>query len=90
MKYLKVLHHNRTQKQFIHKQSIPNFFETLQRFAKLLLWVIWECFIVLINNQTEFGAQSVKINLSATLMFISMQKINFISNFFFWDVVQTL
>ena len=49
MKYLNVLHHNRTQKQFIHKHSIPNFFETLQRFAKLLLWVIWECFIMLIS-----------------------------------------
>ena len=32
--------------------SIPNFFQILQRFAKLLLWVIWERFIMSINNHS--------------------------------------
>ena len=31
--------------------SIPNFFfEILQRFANLLFWELWECFIMLIND----------------------------------------
>ena len=28
------------------------FFEILSRFANLLLWVLWECFIMLINNDS--------------------------------------
>ena len=33
--------------------SMPNFFfEIIQRFANLLLWVLWECFIMLINNNS--------------------------------------
>ena len=46
--------------------------------ANLLLRRLWECLIMSINND----AQSVKINLKETLVFLSMQKMNFIPNFF--------
>ena len=48
-----------------------------------------------INNDTinlvgNFNAQSVEINFEDSLMFICMQKTNFIFNVFFWDIVKTL
>ena len=66
--------------------------------ANLLLWVIWECLIMSINNDNinlvgNFDAQSVEINLQKTLMFIYMQKINFIFNLFlryFKDIANLL
>ena len=66
--------------------------------ANLLLWVIWECLIMSINNDNinlvgNFDAQSAEINLQKTLMFIYMQKINFIFNLFlryFKDIANLL
>ena len=45
----------------------------LQRYANLF-WVLWACLVTLTQND--------KINLQKTLMFLCMQKINFIIYFF--------
>ena len=67
--------------------SIPNYFlRYCKDIGNLLPWVIWECLIMpVIENSNlvgNFDAQSVEINFKETLMFICMQKINFIFNFF--------
>ena len=67
--------------------SIPNYFlRYCKDIANLLPWVIWECLIMpIIENSNlvgNFDDQTVEINFKETLMSICMQKINFIFNFF--------
>ena len=76
----------------MHAKNEINFVSDI---ANLLLWVLWERLMMLINNdsitlQETLMPQNVEINLSETMMFSCMQKINFISNFFFWNIVNTL
>ena len=72
-------------------QKWPPFLTSFLRYCKdivnLLLWVIWECLIMPINNDNNnlvenFDAQIVETNFQETLIFISIQKINYIFNFF--------
>ena len=48
--------------------------EILQRYANFLFWVLWTCLVAHTQNDS--------INLYKTLMFICMQKTNFIIHFF--------
>ena len=67
--------------------SIPNLFlRYCKDIANLLHWVLWECLIMSINNDSITLSETLmpKI-LKSTLMFICMQKINF--NFVKLDIV---
>ena len=56
------------------KQLHPHaLLEILQRYANFLFWVLWTCLIAHTQNDS--------INLYKTLMFICMQKTNFIIHF---------
>ena len=118
VKYLNVLHHNRTHSSWkkiswyitkILPFSYFGYFENVwplpstmiisacqkwpplltyflrycKNTANLLLWVIWECLIMPINTDNINLAGNSDAQSVETLMFICMQKINFIFNFFF-------
>ena len=76
--------------------SICNFF-FLQRFANLLLWVLWECFIMLINNDSitllETLVPKVLKSTSRPLWCLSVcKKSTFrdIVNLLFWELWKCL
>ena len=46
--------------------------------------------MMIVSPCTKLNVQSVEINLKEILMFICKQNINYISNFFVWDIVKTL
>ena len=58
------------------------------------LWVLWECLIMPINNDSitmlETLMPKVLQSTCRKLWCLCMQKINFISNFLFWDIVKIL
>ena len=54
---------------------LPRIFEISQNFAHLSFWVIWACLAM----PTKIN----RIKLKENVMFICMQKINFILPFFF-------
>ena len=109
IKYLNVLHRNRTQRQLkrfflkilqkhyqrqlvetlmlicIQKMnSIPNFFlRYCKDIANLLPWVLWQCLSYPLIMKVSPCRKLWCPKLLVTLMFICLQKINFLSNSFF-------
>ena len=76
VKYLIVLHHNRTQKQLQH-----SFLNMLQKYYQLPILGTLDISGHLHQKQPQ---------LVKTLMFICMEKMNSLPNFFFWDIVKIL
>ena len=73
---------------------IPNFFfEILQRFANLLLWVLWECFIMLINNDSITLQETLVpkvLKWTCRPFWLSACKKSTYLSLLLWHVVKTL
>ena len=61
--------------------SLTSFLGYCEDIANLLLWVLWGCLTIYINNNITLKETLMPKVLKSTLMLICMQKINFISNF---------